>query len=173
MDKEKGEVPRPPEAPDIDRKLQFDKVQLIGIPILMLLPILALLGLFGESVDYHRAETPEVVLHVEYPSRYRHGRTNPLRITVANLSPQPVADLTVAVSRDYIDRFSEVKFLPELTTADETAFLLQFDNVPAGAERRVVVELRAWEHGRHRATVTVSVDGVANVQTTFTTIVFP
>jgi hypothetical protein len=173
MDEEKGEVPGPPEAPDIERKLQFDKLQLIGVPILMLLPILALFGLFGETFDHSSAETAEVALHVEYPSRYRHGRTNPLRITVTNRSPQPLAHLTVAVSRDYVERFSEVAAVPEITAIDEAAFLIEFEEIPPGAERRVLLELRAWEHGYHRATVWVNVDGVPNAETFFTTIVFP
>jgi hypothetical protein len=173
MDEEKGEVPGPPEAPDIERKLQFDKVQLIGIPLLLLLPLLALLGVFGESVESSSSETAEVALHVEYPSRFRHGLMNPLRITVQNRSPQPVTQLTVAISREYIDRFSEATFKPEVTAVDETVYLVELTEVPPGAQRLVVVELRAWEHGRHHATVVVSVDGVENVQTAFTTIVFP
>jgi hypothetical protein len=173
MAEEKEEVSRPPEAPDIVRRVQFDRVQLIGIPILMLLPILALLGLFGESFAGSSAESPDVALHVNYTSRYRYGLRNPLLITVKNQSPRPLANVTVAINREYIDQFSDVSFTPEAAAVHESAYLIELAEVPPGAQRLVAVELRASEHGRHHGLVTVSVAGVENVQTTFTTIVFP
>jgi hypothetical protein len=173
MNTKKGEVPDPPEAPDIERRLEFDTLQRIGIPILLLVPLLALLGVFGDSSGSRVAETPEAALHVTYPSRMRHGLASSLRVDVRNRSPRPLSNVTVAISRDYLEPFRDLSFMPELTAVHETAYLLEIGDVPPGEERLVLVELRGWEHGRYPATVTVTIDGVENVQTTFTTIVFP
>lgn len=43
------EVPQPPEVPDIKRRIQLHPWQWIGIPLFLLIPILALFGVFGET----------------------------------------------------------------------------------------------------------------------------
>ena len=77
-----------PQPPPFQRKLQFHPTQRIGIPLLMILPILALFGLFGETYTTNHAENEQLSMQVEYATRYRYKMTNDLRVSVTNLSNQ-------------------------------------------------------------------------------------
>ncbi|HEX2167380.1 MAG TPA: hypothetical protein VHG09_09145, partial [Longimicrobiales bacterium] len=51
------DLPDPPGPPEIERKLSMYRFQLIGLPFLLAIPLLALFGVFGESRSDLRAES--------------------------------------------------------------------------------------------------------------------
>ena len=79
------EVPQPP---PFHPRPQFAPLQLIGIPLLALLPILALIGIFGESMSSVQASNAEIALQVDYVSRLRYRMQDALTVAVTNLSQQ-------------------------------------------------------------------------------------
>jgi hypothetical protein len=70
---EKEQVQQPPQPPEIEKNLAFYPEQWIGIPFLMLLPILALLGVFGEGYNEASASSDALAITVEYPTRNRYS----------------------------------------------------------------------------------------------------
>src|SRR5688572_15119198 len=82
------EAPQPPAAPETDRRLQLDWPQLIGFPIIALIPILAAAGMFGEKWATAEAESTRFWTQVEYPARFRAKLTKPMTVAIENRSAQ-------------------------------------------------------------------------------------
>lgn len=54
----------PPKPPEVSRNVQFSLVQLVGITLLMIVPVLALFGVFGESLNKERVTPDEVFVEL-------------------------------------------------------------------------------------------------------------
>jgi len=157
----------------MERKVQLYPYQLIGLPLLFLLPVLALLGVFGERSDRVSAANEAVRLQVEYPTRYRYKMIEPLTIEVANLTSQSPVTITVAISRTYVEQFSTVTFTPQPSEITPENYVVEVANVPAGATRYVDMELQAERYWRHPGGIAASVAGAPPVETSISTWVFP
>ncbi|HTD83533.1 MAG TPA: hypothetical protein VK648_07045, partial [Gemmatimonadaceae bacterium] len=101
-----------PQPPSIQPRLRLGRKQWIGFPIMLTVPILALLGLFGERTALARARSATLDVAVSYPERFRYRQVQPLHLTVRNLSTQPLDTITVSFDTAYISRFSSVRFDP-------------------------------------------------------------
>lgn len=75
---------QPPQPPEVEKKALFHREQLLGIPLLMLLSILALFGVFGESVAEVNQANETLAVRVGYPTRNRYTMDNALEIRVQN-----------------------------------------------------------------------------------------
>ena len=65
--------PHPPEAPDVERQFKQYVYQWIGIPLIMLIPVLSMLGVFGETMASTAAEEAGILaLDADYISRFRY-----------------------------------------------------------------------------------------------------
>src|SRR5690554_5420584 len=100
------EIPQPPQPPQMERKIQLYPYQWIGVPLLFLLPVLALVGAFGGRSSTVSAANEAVQLQVEYPARTRYRMIEPLIIGTTNLTGQGSITMTVTISRAYIEQFS-------------------------------------------------------------------
>ena len=167
------DIPQPPQPPQMERKIQLYPYQWIGVPLLFLLPVLALVGLFGERLTAVSAANEAVRLQVEYPARSRYRINEPLIIEVTNLTGQGPITMTVTISRAYIEQFSSVTFTPQPNEITPEAYVVEVVNVPAGGARYVSVELQAERYWRHTADISAFVEGAAPVQTSISTWVFP
>ena len=158
----------PPRAPSIDAKIEWSWKQLIGFPILLAVPILALFGVFGESQARAHTTNGSLDMTVSYPSRFRYRQVQPLHVAVRNLSPV-VAD-TVRVSFDtaYISRFSSVRFDPAL----RGSYSVDLADVKPSESRLVSVELWGQDYGAHRGIITAR-HGTDSVMVHIRTFVFP
>ena len=83
MSMEEHGVPQPP---DIEKRWVFRTVQKLGVPLIVLIPLLALFGLFGESSRTVSASGAAPALEITYPTRLRYNMTSPLVVSVANIS---------------------------------------------------------------------------------------
>src|SRR5690606_827994 len=54
------------------RHLALHRFQWIALPLMFLVPVLALLGLFGESTGQVHDERGALALYADYPTRYRY-----------------------------------------------------------------------------------------------------
>jgi hypothetical protein len=168
-----GNVPRPPQAPKIDRKLVLDPLQAIGVPLLALIPILALAGLFGIDVEQRSGDSGVLSVNVEYPARTRLQTSGTLTIEVGNSGEQSLTGVTVGVERDYVEAFSEVSFTPSAAGISDDQYVVDLGEVPAGAWRRVVLEFSPQRYWRQRGTVNVSVEGGDSASVDVSTFVYP
>jgi hypothetical protein len=171
-DKTQGE-PKLPEAPEIERKLQISRLQWIGMPLIMLIPLLAIFGFFGESFRQVSAASTELDLQINYPTRTRYAVNTPLAVNIRNISAQAMPTVTLRFDQAYVERFSDFTFKPALTRVSAQAYEVELNDVAPGETRRVMVDLKGDQYGRQQGIISASTAAGAAVQTEITTWIFP
>ena len=164
---------QPPQPPEIKRTLQFHLTQLIGVPLLAVLPVLALLGVFGTTRGEASAQSAALELHVEYPTRSRYKVINAIEVSVRNLTEQPLSTVTVSFDETYISKFSNVQFTPSVKTVTDEVYRVELSDLQPGETQLVSVEVQAEEYGAHRGTIKVAAGEAEAAQVDLATIVFP
>jgi hypothetical protein len=167
------QAPEPPQPPEMERRIQLYPFQWIGIPLLFLLPVLALFGVFGAQSNTVQRASDLLAMQVEYPTRYRYKMIEPMAVNVSNLSGQTPVTITVDFSRSYIEQFSAVNFTPAVKEITQNSYRVELPNVPAGETRRIAVELQAEQYWRHAGNVAAAVVDEAPVVISVETWVFP
>lgn len=165
--------PKLPEAPEIERKIQISRLQWIGVPLIMLIPLLAILGFFGESFRQVSAASTELELQINYPTRTRYAVNTPLAVNIRNISAQAMPTVTVRFDQGYVERFSDFTFKPELTRVSAQAYEVQLNDMTPGETRRIIVDLKGDQYGRQQGVISASTAAGAAVQTKITTWIFP
>jgi hypothetical protein len=150
---------QPPQPPETKKKLQFTKSQLIGMPFILLVPILALFGLFGETIGRIPMASSDLQVTVEYPTKYRYKQIQPMEIFVHNISTSQIQTVTVSVDTGYLLSFSNVTFTPSVDEVTAEAHIVHLTDVKPGENRLVSVELQAEQYWQHRGTVAVQANG--------------
>ena len=149
-------IPQPPQPPEFERRLQFHPLQLVGVPLLALLPILAAFGTFGTLRGEAGAETAVLELHVSYPTRFRYKTVEPLEVEVRNLSSEALPTVVVRLETDYLSAFSDVQITPSPSLVTEEVYEVALSEVQPGETRLVSLELQAQNYWRHRGTISVT-----------------
>lgn len=161
-----------PQPPHFQRKLQIAPLQLIGISLLALLPILAIFSVFGESLDVKGASNSEISMQVEYVTRYRYRMQDAMSITVTNESPQP-STITVSIDRDYINHFSDVTFVPEVERVSVDAYEVDLPAVKSHETRLVTVQMQGEHYWTKTGVVSATLTGGQPVTVEVSTTIFP
>lgn len=143
------ELPQPLQVRDLPRHLKFYRYQWVGLPLLLLMPVLALLGVFGETWDHVEDAGAELTLRVEYPTRYRYKQINTVQVFVQNTASSTLDTVVVAFDPAYIRRFSTLMFIP----SPKQPFEIELLDVKPGETRLVWVELQGEQYGRHQGTI--------------------
>lgn len=155
------EPPQPPEALPSPAKPLLSPLQWVGLPLLILLPVLAIIGVLGPGVDQATAASEALSLRVQYPARARKGTAIAAVIRVANSGSAPLSGVTVAIDRAYLDGFGTVEVTPSELLISDASYEVQVGDLPAGASRHVLIQLEPGRaYGRRTGTVSVSADGV-------------
>lgn len=170
---EKPEDFTPPGPPEVRRSFALYSFQVIGLPLLILFPVLALLGVFGETFDQVQAASDALEMTVDYPSRYRYKMINDLQVSVRNNSDQTLQTLTVSFSSDYIDRFSTVTFTPDVSRVTGDIYEVELTEVAPGETQVIRVEIQGEQYGQHTGHITAAADGLAPVEVQVATFIFP
>ena len=118
---------------------------------MLTVPILALLGLFGERTALARGRSAALDVAVSYPERFRYRQVQPLHLTVRNLSSLPLDTITVSFDTAYISRFSSVRFDPPV----RKTYAVELTDVKPMESRFVAVELWGQDYGIHRGAIVV------------------
>lgn len=154
------------------RRLQFPRLQLAGVALLLVVPILALLGVFGPSSHTVAETMPGLEIQVQYPTRFRYKTLSTLDVSLKNTSNRPLSPVTVAFDRVYISRFSQVQFTPSAKSVTATDYRVQLD-IPPGEVRRVSVSLQADRYGLHHGNISALAYGGPGILISVSTFVFP
>jgi hypothetical protein len=145
-----GPVDAPPSAPSVRRRVLVSRVQAIGVPFLLLLPVLALFGVF----DTVRAErvvwAGDLSVVVRWPSRIRETQSEQAEVELRNAGEGTVS-ARVAFEGPWLDAFRDVRIDPGAHEARTVAL----EDIAPGETRRVRVQLRAEKPGRHTGMVHV------------------
>lgn len=158
----------PSEPPSVDRRLELSWPQLIGFPVLALIPVLAVAGVFGEHWTSTRGEGSHLRAQVEYPDRLRAKLSKPLMVSVENRSTATLDTVDVAFDSAYVERFTAVNFIPSA----RGAYVVSLIDVRPGETQRVHLELEGDRVGRHQGRVVIRGRGDSAV-VRISTIVFP
>jgi hypothetical protein len=172
VSKKRNEVPQPPEPPEVKRAINLYPYQWIGIPLMLLIPILAVFGVFGDRYNRVTQTGNGLEIEINYGTHLRYKTLNPLEISVRNMGGETLERLVVSIDRDYIENFTNVQFKPDVARLNDKFYEVEFENMPAGDTRVVTVELQGERPGQHSGTITASTGGGA-VQTSIETFVFP
>lgn len=163
----------PPQPPAIDRRLQFARLQLVGMPLMMLVPLLAVFGLLGEARERTERAGDGVRVRVDYPGRARFEADTRLRLSVENVGSAALSDTRVEFERGLMDALSGIGFSPPVERIDRQAYVVGLGELAPGAERVVFLDFRPSERGRLGGRVTLRAAGAPLVEVPIEVLVFP
>ena len=158
----------PPEPPVVTPHFAFTRKQYIGIPLLAVIPVLTLLGVFGEKRETARATSRALEMRVEYPSRFRYRQVEALDIAITNVSVRTLDTVTVSLDTAYITRFSGVRISPE----PQQNFVVALSSVKPRETRLIHAELWGERYGSHHGRI-VGAASADTVRQQIQTFVFP
>jgi hypothetical protein len=162
------DTPQPPQPPEVGRSLRLYRYQWVGLPVLGLIVVLALLGVFGNTSGEATARGDALALRVEHPTRFRYKEIAPLRVWVTNGSGRTIDTVRVHFATAYVLAFSNASFTPSVTAP----FVVELAEVRPGETRLVAGELQAERYGSHEGTV-AAVSASDSVAVAVETLVFP
>jgi hypothetical protein len=149
-------------------RVRLTRKQLIGLPLLALVPILALLGVFGDRERTIAVASPSLGITIDYPERMRYRQSELLEISVVNRGQHVLDTVLVSVDTSYLSRFIGVRGTPPPTTD----FSVPLVGVQPGESRLLSIELTGNRYWRHPATVSAAT-GPERTTVAFSTLVFP
>ncbi len=141
----------PPQAPEVQPRLRFRKLEIVGVGIMALLPLAALAGAFGPAMERQEARAGSLTIEAEYPSRIRNAMTERITVDLSNEAAAPVSDIEVAFEPAFVEAFENLMFTPE----PEHPYVFTIDTLEPGETRRIAIEVLAREYGRHEGTIGV------------------
>jgi hypothetical protein len=164
---------RLPKPPPLKRRFQIAPLQLIGIPLLALLPFLAMLGLFDEHVTRVEASNDVLTLQVEYPALNRYKVRGKMAAAVTLLSAQEPATITLAFDRKYLENFSNLSFAPSVTTLMPDAYEIRLVEMAEGETRLVELEMAGEHYWQHTGVVSAATEAGQTLSVTVKAFIVP
>jgi hypothetical protein len=158
----------PPQPPEVHPRLRMRPSERVGVGLLTVLPLLAVLGWFGPTLERASDQAGPLKLEVEYPARLRFHMVEQLVARVTNMGQGPLRQVTLAFDSAYIQAFTEVIFTPEA----DRAHVVELQQIQPGEARLVSVELKADGYGLNRGEVSAAY-GDTRVAVTLSTWVLP
>lgn len=165
-----SEPPQPPD--DFSPHLSFYPFQLIGIPLLFLIPILALFGVFGETKATLQGVGNGLEMEVTYSNRVLFQGLDGSDISVTNTTNDLIPTLTVTIETAFLDNFSDVDFAVSVTDVTDNVYIIELTDVQPGETRRVSYESRGAVAGSHRGIINAFA-GASNVSVTVESLIIP
>lgn len=163
---------QPPQPPDFERRFQLFTYQKVAIPLLLLIPLLALFGVFGETSATAASHTESLTLEIGYPDRMHSGMGNEVQIQVINTGTQDLATVEVAVPQSYLASFDHLQFTPDVTQITNEAAVIVLHDLTAGSSQFILIRFDGHWVGSHEGEVVVRSES-AEVRAKIRTFVFP
>jgi hypothetical protein len=161
--------PTPPQPAQVPRRLHLYGAQWIGLPLIMLIPVVALFGVFDEQRALRHAESAVLEVGLEYPSRLRYQQDGHLLAQVRNRSAHSLTGVRVMLDSSYARSFEGVRYTPPPVGTRHVTF----DTLPPGGTQSVRVDLTAQSYWRQRGALDVVTGGGDSLRIVFTTFVLP
>ena len=135
---------RPPEPPQVPARVRIGSVQAVGVPLLALLPVVALTGLLGEREGHAGSVSAGgVSLRADYPTVLRFRTLHELRITVSNEGSTPLPSASLQIDHSYLRAFTRVQTTPAVEVVTPQHHEVNLGPLAPGESRRVVATLEA------------------------------
>lgn len=172
MSDKQSQTPQPPKPPELERKMLFYPYQLIAIPLLLLIPVLALFGVFGETMATAAASQNGIELEVDYPTRMLYHSDQTIEVQVRNTTGSALPLVTVTLDVSYLNGFSDLSFVPSNVVISDDVYRINFENVQAGETRILTIDTVSVEYGSHQGTISVTA-GANGPSVTVSTFIIP
>lgn len=140
---------------------------------MLLIPILALLGVFGETVHMATASNSELEMHVKFPTRFRYKMIDSITVFLHNTSDQPLKTVNITFDRSYIQGFSTVTFTPSVKQITGAGYIVELSDLQPGETRFIFVSIQAEKYGNHQGVISAKPDSGDGIQTSINTFTFP
>ncbi len=131
------------QSPKLPPHIKTWRFQLIGLPLLILIPLLAMMGIFGKELETITVKGGGLVSSIEYPTKMRYGQEVFMRLELKNTTGETIKNVSVNFDENYIKRFDGVEFTPNI----EENYITETGDIPAGETRLIDVKLKAGEIG--------------------------
>ncbi|HSI73890.1 MAG TPA: hypothetical protein VK934_12005 [Fimbriimonas sp.] len=171
-DQTKREPIAPPQSLSIKRRFKFYPTQALGLPLIALLPLLALFRVFDTTLETAKATQNGLTLVVRYPVKLRHRTIEPMQLSVRNDSHSVREKIELKVNREFIQRFRDASFNPNITEVDEQSYIVEFLDVMPGELRTLEIDLEAATAGTLTAHCSAKA-GESEVGTDVSTWIYP
>lgn len=156
--------------PELPKRFRLWKHQWIGIPLLLAIPTLALLGTFDEDAKQVLATSNDLALSAQYPGKLRHGTSHEIVVSLENKSSRAMQDVRVEIESGYLNRFSEVQVTPE----PKTPYQIDLQELAPGERRMITVNLRGGDdYGSHAGKIIARSKGAELASAELKSYVFP
>jgi hypothetical protein len=167
------EIPQPPQPPVVGRRLHLYPYQIIGLPILIMIPILALLGVLSQQNATVKEASADFDVTLEYPIRCFYRMSSTMELSIRNTSTALIPAIRVSLERSYMRAFDSIQFIPDSVTLTEGAYIIELNNVSPGETRRISIDYQPKRYWQHQGNLNISADGAAPVEIPLQTFVFP
>lgn len=158
----------PPSPPRIPPKVHLHRSEKLGMPFLFILPVLALMGVFGPKTDVAHGRSGAIEWSAEFPARLRFENADRLIVRIQNRGQVPLPETRLTFDPTYLHAFAAVTFDP----APDTPYSIAIRNVEPGESRLVSVQLTADEYGAHQGWISLSAGGT-ETRIELSTFIFP
>ncbi|MDR7152244.1 hypothetical protein J2W49_004220 [Hydrogenophaga palleronii] len=152
--------PEPDGPPVFRRAVRVGWLEAIGVPVLALLPVLALFDQLGPSTARATATSEtgpgRVELSVEHPRTVRHRGQTELVVGVHNAGTQVLEGLRIGIDETYLGRFARVDMLPSAQSDASGHVEVALPPLRAGERTTVRMRLEAGSWGGFGGTVQVA-----------------
>lgn len=157
----------PPAPPRIPHRIRLSRLQWAGVPLLALVPALAVAGVFDDRSVVVEREVGALSVRAELPQGVRQNRSGIVEIELANDGDVP-ASAEVAISPEYLDACIEI----DMTPAPHRAWASRVDAIAPGQRARVRLEFQGERAGLHQGVIRVH-EGRDEIRIPLRTFVFP
>jgi hypothetical protein len=159
----------PPPAPDLPRRVRVNPSQWVGLPLLLLVPVLALGGVLGERRQLRTMHDDHTRIEVEYPTRLRARQHSTVVVRIVKLNGTSADSVRVMFDESWLGRFDDVDLTPD-PQHGWTVLLADFE---VGEQVEVRLGLEAGRPGRSRGQVRVEGGARAGHEIVLSTFVLP
>lgn len=146
---------QPPQPPELPKRFRLHPHQMWGLPLIMLLPILAISGALEDHTRIASHRTASLEWTVEYPSQFKFKQSHYLKLKARNISDSKLDTVIVGLDSAYLAKFTQITILPE----PENGHSVIFTDLAAGEKREVLVDIEAKHYGTQRGTFSVETKG--------------
>lgn len=157
-----------PRAPNGTPRWSLTRKQWVGLPVLALIPVLALFGVFGERTATSTTTTTSLGVTVSYPASLRYRQMERLEIAVTNRTSRTIDSVQVSLDSAYLSRFIDVRVIPEPTAVYE----VRLAHIAPGETRLVVADVTGNRYWRHTASLGIAT-GDERATVRFSSLVYP
>jgi hypothetical protein len=145
----------------------------VGLGVILLVPLLAVAGVFGPTQKSITAQDAGLRLEVSYPARMRYLTINELRIKIQNTTAVAAPLITVVVDRQFLENFAELALEPSADQITAEGYVIELREVPAQAERHILISFRARGHFGHSGWVRAIAEDQPALTVPMSVFVFP